>query len=97
VVNIQTRVTAVLTPGYEENQAALPSDPKSHCDETPFKERTSKGWMRTFGTATFTFFAVRLTRSTSVPISLLGRDYAGVIVAGRDSSDSTFNDSRQFC
>ncbi len=97
VVNIQTQITDALTPCYEEIQAALPSAPVAHCDETPFKEGSSKAWLWTFVTATFTFFAVRLTRSASVPISLLGPDYAGVVITDRYSSYSTFNDNRQFC
>ena len=58
VVNIQTQITDALTPCYEEIQAALPSAPVAHCDETPFKEGSSKAWLWTFVTATFTFFAV---------------------------------------
>jgi hypothetical protein len=77
VVHIQRRVADALTPCYAELQTALPSAPVTHCDETPFKEGSSKAWLWTFVTATFAFFAVRLTRSASVPIALLGPNYAG--------------------
>ena len=97
VVNIQKRVTDALASCYEEVRAAVPSASQVHCDETPFKEGTSRSWLWTFVTTTFTLFALRLTRSAAVPDSILGKDYAGVVITDRYSGYSTFNDRRQFC
>ena len=83
VVKQQQRATAALRPCYDELTAALPQAPAVCCDETPFKQGTSKAWLWVAIAATFSVFTIRLSRAATVPISLLGEAFAGAISTDR--------------
>jgi transposase len=97
VVKQQQRATIALKPCYDEVQAALSQADVVHCDETPFKQGAAKAWIWTMAAATFTFFAIRLTRAAVVPLTLLGQAFAGAIVADRYVGYNAFNNRRQVC
>lgn len=97
VVKQQQRATVALKPCYDEIKAALPQAAAVHCDETPFKQGAAKAWIWTMVAATFTFFKISLTRAAAVPIALLGKAFAGAVVADRDVGYNAFNGRRQVC
>lgn len=97
VVKLQQRLTDALAPSYEEMRTALPQTKVCNCDETAMKEGKKKSWLWTVVTATFTVFAIRLTRSADVIETLLGRKYKGVVGCDRYAGYNHFNDRRQIC
>jgi len=97
VVKQQQRATVALKPCYDEIQAALPTAPVVHCDETPFQQGAAKAWIWTMVAATFTFFTIKLTRAAVVPITLLGRAFAGAVITDRYAGYNAFNNRRQVC
>ena len=97
VVKQQQRATAALRPCYDELTAALPQAPAVCCDETPFKQGTSKAWLWVAIAATFSVFTIRLSRAATVPISLLGEEFAGAISTDRYAAYNNFNARRQIC
>lgn len=97
VVKQQARATAALLPCYEDVEAAVPSSSVVHCDETPFRQGTANAYLWTFVAATFTLFAIRLTRAAVVPIAVLGRSFAGAICTDRYVGYNFLNDRRQLC
>jgi transposase len=83
VVKLQKLATAALRPCYEELVRSLPAQPVVNADETPTRERNGKAWLWTVVAATFSVFAVRLTKAAVVIRELLGEKFAGVVISDR--------------
>ena len=83
VVKLQEQLRVALQPAHAELVAALPQQEYLGIDESPTKEGQAKSWLWTFVAATFTVFAVRLTRARTVLDELLKTDYAGVVSCDR--------------
>jgi len=82
-VKLQQQATAALRPAYEELAAALPQQSVLGIDETPNKEGPRKAWLWTFVAASFTVFALRLTRATTVLTEFLTDRFGGVVNCDR--------------
>jgi hypothetical protein len=65
-VKLQKQATDALRPSYDELAAALPPQSQLGIDETPNKEGPLKTWLWAFVAASFTVFALRLTRAATV-------------------------------
>lgn len=78
VVKLQNQATAALAGPYQELAAQLPSQEKLSIDESPTKQGPAKSWLWTCVAASFTVFAIRLTRAATVLQELLGDSYDGV-------------------
>lgn len=83
VVKLQNHATAALRPAYDELAAQLPAQDVLGIDETPTKQATDKSWLWTCVAATFTVFALRLTRAATVLEELLTEEFAGVVNCDR--------------
>lgn len=83
VVKLQKVATAAVRPCYAELVEALPQQAAVHADETPTRERNRNAWLWTVVAATFTVFAVRLTKAATVIQELLREPFAGVVTSDR--------------
>jgi transposase len=83
VVKLQQQATAALTPAYEELAHQLPNEAVLAIDESPTKEGNAKAWLWTFVAATYTVFALRMTRAATVLEELLTDLFAGVVHCDR--------------
>jgi transposase len=83
VVKLQQQATAALTPAYEELVQQLPTEAVLAIDESPTKEGNAKAWLWTFVAATYTVFALRMTRAATVLEELLTDRFTGVVHCDR--------------
>ena len=83
VVKLQNHATAALRPCYDELVQQLPQQPQLNIDETPGKQGSLKTWMWGFVAATFTVFALRLTRKAVELYAFIGEDFPGVVGCDR--------------
>jgi len=83
VVKLQNQATAAATPPYRELAANLPTQSVLGIDESPHKEARLKSWLWTFVANTYTFFALRTTRSAAVLDDLLTKNFQGVVNCDR--------------
>ncbi|MEI8384322.1 MAG: IS66 family transposase [Planctomycetota bacterium] len=83
VVKLQNIVTTSARPAYRELVSKLPSQSAVNVDETPTRESNENAWIWTVVAATFTVFAVRVTKASCVIKSLLGNAYKGVVTSDR--------------
>jgi transposase len=83
VVKLQQQATAALTPAYDELVQRLPAEEVLAIDESPTKEGKVKAWLWTFVAATYTVFALRLTRAATVLEELLTDVFDGVVHCDR--------------
>ena len=72
-----------MRPCYDELVQQLPQQPQLNIDETPGKQGTLKTWMWGFVAATFTVFALRLTRKAVELYAFIGEDFPGVVGCDR--------------
>jgi len=79
VVKLQQQATAALTPAYQELMQQLPAEEVLAIDESPTKEGKAKAWLWTFVAATYTVFALRITRAATVLEELLRRSGQDVL------------------
>lgn len=82
-VKHQQIATAALEGAYEELAARLSEQDRLGIDESPTKEASHKAWLWTFVAASFTVFAVRLSRAATVLCELLTREFGGIIHCDR--------------
>ena len=82
-VKLQKQATEALRPSYDELAAALPPQSQLGIDETPNKEGPLKTWLWAFVAASFTVFALRLTRAATVLGDLLTDRFDGVVMCDR--------------
>lgn len=96
VVKLQNQVAEALEPCYRELSEALPEASAVNLDETGTRQGREKAWLWVAVTATFTLFAVRLSRSAEVVRELLGEAFGGAITTDRYGG---YNDypRRQVC
>lgn len=78
VIKLQNQATAALAGPYQELADQLPGQEQLSIDESPTKQGPAKSWLWTCVAATFTVFAIRLTRAATVLEELLGESYDGV-------------------
>jgi transposase len=83
MVVLQNRAAEAVQPAYDELAAKLPAEPILNIDESPTKQGTSKAWVWTVVSTSFTFFACRTSRGADVLEDLLGERYTGVIHCDR--------------
>lgn len=86
IVKLQNQTTKALRPAYEELAQALPKQTHWGADESPTKEAHNAAWTWTFVAATFTFFAIRLTRGAVVLRELLTEKFTGILTCDRAKS-----------
>lgn len=96
VVKLQNLTTQALRPCYDERRRQLPHCEVVGMDETATKEAHQKARTWTGVTKDFTLFAVRDTRKAEVPKTLLGEDFAGVVISDRYGVYDWI-DHRQLC
>lgn len=83
VVKLQQQATAALAPAYQELVQQLPTEAVLAIDESPTREGKAKAWLWTFVAATYTVFAVRITRAATVLEELLTDVFDGVVHCDR--------------
>jgi transposase len=83
VVKLQQQATTALTPAYEQLVHQLPAEDVLAIDESPTKEGKAKAWLWTFVAATYTVFALRITRAATVLEELLTDVFDGVVHCDR--------------
>ena len=83
VVNLQTEITSLLRPIYDELVAALPSLGWVNADESPYKECDLKSWLWAVHSEHYTVFALRPDRKDDHIQSLLGVDFTGTVMCDR--------------
>ena len=83
VVKLQNIGAQALAPCYHQLAAALPQSEAVNLDETGTKQGPHKGWIWVAATATYTLFAIRLSRSAQVVRELLGEVFDGAITTDR--------------
>ena len=96
VVKLQNIGAQALSPCYDELAAALPQSEAVNLDETGTRQGPHKGWIWVSATATFTLFAIRLTRSAQVVRDLLGETFEGAITTDRYGGYNEYQ-RRQVC
>ncbi len=82
-IKMQTQVTEVLRPAYDELVNELPTQPHLGIDESPTREAAKKAWLWTFVGAFFTVFAWRGSRAATVLTEWLTDDFTGVVMCDR--------------
>ena len=83
IIKHQNIATAATRPAYDTLVKKLPKQDHLNGDETPTKEGNQNAWIWTLVAATFTVFAVRLTKAACVIHELLTLDYAGLLTSDR--------------
>ncbi len=83
IITHQNIATAATRPAYDTLVKKLPQQDHLNGDETPTKQGNQNAWIWTLVAATFTVFAVRLTKAACVIHELLTLDYAGVLTSDR--------------
>jgi transposase len=83
IVKLQNIATAATRPAYDKLLAKLPTQDAVNADETPTKEANGKAWIWVVVAATFTVFAVRLTKAACVIRELLTEDFEGLVTSDR--------------
>ncbi len=83
VVKLQTEITSLLRPIYDELVAALPRLLWVNADETPYKEGHLKSWLWAVRSEHFTVFALCPNRKDDHIQSLLGADFTGTVICDR--------------
>jgi transposase len=73
------KVTQALQPPYAELLQWLPSMAVAHVDETGHKENGQAWWTWCFRTELFTLYHIDPCRSADVLMTLLGKDFAGLL------------------
>jgi transposase len=96
VVKLQDIGAQALAPCYNELAAALPQAEAVNLDETGTRQGPHKGWIWVAATATYTLFAIRLTRSAQVVRELLRETFNGAITTDRYSGYNAYQ-RRQVC
>lgn len=80
LVRIVGKVGQALGPAYQELQQALPREPYLGVDETGHKENGQGMWTWCFhAPGKFSCFRIAASRSSSVPLAMLGDQYTGVL------------------
>ena len=83
VVKLQNQATTALRPTYDDLVTRLPDQGRLNIDETPNKQGPLKTWLWTFVAATFTVFALRLTRKAKELYAHVGEEFPGVVGCDR--------------
>ncbi len=83
IVKLQTEITSLLRPIYDELVAALPRLAWVNADETPYKEGLLKSWLWAVHSERFTVFALRPDRKDDHIQSVLGADFTGTVMCDR--------------
>jgi transposase len=83
VVKLQNHATAALRPAYDDLVTRLPEEGRLNIDETPGKQGPLKTWLWAFVAATFTVFALRLTRKADELYAHIGEEFPGVVGCDR--------------
>ena len=83
VVKLQTEITSLLRPIYDELVATLPRLLWVNADETPYKEGDLKSWLWAVRSKHFTVFAICPDRKADHIQSLLGADFTGIVMCDR--------------
>ena len=83
IIKLQSIATAATRPAYDTLVKKLRKQDHLNGDETPTKQGNQNAWIWTLVAATFTVFAVRLTKAACVIHEILTLDYAGVLTSDR--------------
>ena len=83
VVKLQNIATAATRPAYKTLVKRLPREPSVNADETPTKQANRNAWIWVVVAASYTVFAVRLTKAAEVIKELLTVNYAGIVTSDR--------------
>ena len=73
------KVTASLARMYDEILARLPGESRLNVDETGYKENGAPLWTWCFRAELYTLFRIDPSRSSSVLIEVLGKEFDGVL------------------
>lgn len=79
----QQIATEALRPTYDALAKQLRAQDRLGIDESPTKEANQKAWLWTFVASSFTWFAVRTSRSATILEELLEDTYRGVVTCDR--------------
>ncbi len=94
VNRLRQEVSEAVSAAVEGVRQYVQSQGFMHSDETSFKQgnrdglnpKQTQGWMWTLVTPLVSFFEVVLSRSSETAQTLIGKDFAGVVVSDRYSS-----------
>lgn len=76
-----SRLAGLAEPIYREMQAALRSCCSVHADETGWRVGALSSWLWTFTSEKITLYTIESSRAHEAVLRVLGRDFAGVLVA----------------
>jgi transposase len=79
ICKILDKGSEALGKAYEEVMEALPGQKVLHIDETSHKENGRTLWTWVFRAVDFAFFCIKVDRSASVIVDMLGRAFKGII------------------
>jgi transposase len=99
VCNSIDRLSTELETVTEEVRQALPTAPTLHIDETGWKCKGLRRYLRVFVTHAVIYFTISNSRGSKVIGSVLGESYQGVIISDDHSAYSCYHKHglRQLC
>lgn len=79
LVKLISKVTASLADMYDDLLARLPGESRLNVDETGHKENKARMWTWCFRAELYTLFKIDPSRSSTVLIEVLGKEFNGVL------------------
>ncbi|MCX6803365.1 MAG: IS66 family transposase [Candidatus Diapherotrites archaeon] len=97
VQNISQRTAHKLQPEYNKAIQLIRTAPVVYADETEMPIDGKTYWLWTFTTENVTVYVIRKSRSASVPIEILGKNYEGIITSDGHSAYRQIGAEHQRC
>lgn len=106
VNRLRHEMSEAILPSVEQAHQSVQQAPYLHSDETSFNQGNAdaqnpegkKGWLWTLVTESVAVFEVALSRAGDIARTLMGKDYAGILISDRYSGYGWLDESqRQLC
>jgi transposase len=97
VQNISQRTAHKLQPEYNKHIKLVRTSRVVYADETEYKINGIIYWLWTFTTEHQTVYVIRKTRSSTVPLEILGKGYKGIVTSDGLSAYHQTGSGQQRC
>ena len=101
IIDVEGKLADAFTEYYEQLLDDIRNSPVRHMDETSWRVNGENGWLWAFVTKWTVVYAIRMSRSHEVPLSILAEHVAGINITDRyrayDTLAAKTGDLQSYC